>query len=82
MSSGPECNWGACLQKLVCLFTILPGVPTVGSSASSHGLEMSCEHGQTRCEDKNMEADRNKCGLGERREAERKNETHRAMGVL
>lgn len=36
-----------------------------------HGLEMSCENGQIRCEDKNMEADRNKRGLGERRKAER-----------
>ena len=26
---------------------------------------MSREYGQTRFEDKNMEADRNKCGLGE-----------------
>lgn len=28
---------------------------------------MSCEYGQTRCEDKNMEADRNKRGLGGKR---------------
>ena len=42
---------------------------------------MSCEYGQTRCEDKNMEADRNKCGLGERREAERRRERQRATGV-
>lgn len=57
-------NWGACLQRLVCLFTILPGVPAVGGSAFLHGLEMSCEYGQTRSEDENMEADRNKRGLG------------------
>lgn len=35
VSSGPGCNWGACPQKLVCLFTILPGVPAVGGTASS-----------------------------------------------
>lgn len=38
---------------------------------------MSCEYGQTSCEDKNMEADRNKRGLGERREAERQREMQR-----
>lgn len=42
---------------------------------------MSCEYGQTCCEDKNMEADRNKRGLGERREAEREREMQRAAGV-
>lgn len=42
---------------------------------------MSCEYGQTRCEDKNMEADRNKRGLGERREAERVREMQQATGV-
>lgn len=43
---------------------------------------MSCEYRQTCCEDKNMEADRNKRWLGERREAEREREMQRATGVL
>lgn len=41
---------------------------------------MSCEYGQTRSEDKNMEADRNKRGLGERQEREREREMQ-ATGV-
>ena len=61
------------------------GVPvyhlTRGPHSRLHELEMSCEHGQTRCEDENMEADRNKRGLGERREAEREREMQRATGV-
>lgn len=56
------CYQGAC--RSWCLFTILLGILFVEPHLHG-GLETSGENGQTGCEDKNMEADRNDCGLGE-----------------
>lgn len=68
-------SWCACLPSY-------QGCPQSAAAPRLHGLEMSRVYGQTRCEDKNMEADRNKRGLGERRESERQREMQRATGVL
>lgn len=71
----------ACRSWCVCLPSY-QGCLQLGAAPHLHVLEMSCEYGQTCCEDKNMEADRNKRWLGERREAEREMEMQRATGVL